>query len=187
MRKRRRPPKFNRPSRLVAMTLPEDVIGALRARSTGWSKSPPVASSLPSTRRSSSTYPVVSSCRSGRMRPSWRWSRDADFRTWRSESLTDWRSLESIRPRDRSGPLELPRADVCALDRLKFPETSAKRRQKVATPGNFRGSGLKGGRLRLESSISGAQSAPERACRDRCRKRRGLRRAANTPAARGSH
>ena len=32
MRKRGRPPKFNRPSRLVAMTLPEDVIKALRAR-----------------------------------------------------------------------------------------------------------------------------------------------------------
>jgi hypothetical protein len=32
MRKRGRPPKFDRPSRLVAMTLPEDVIKALRER-----------------------------------------------------------------------------------------------------------------------------------------------------------
>ena len=32
MGKRGRPPKFDRPSRLVAMTLPEDVIKALRAR-----------------------------------------------------------------------------------------------------------------------------------------------------------
>jgi hypothetical protein len=32
MRKRGRPPKFDRPSRLVAMTLPEDVIAALRTR-----------------------------------------------------------------------------------------------------------------------------------------------------------
>jgi hypothetical protein len=34
MRKRGRPPKFDRPSRLVAMTLPEDVIKALRERHT---------------------------------------------------------------------------------------------------------------------------------------------------------
>jgi hypothetical protein len=32
MPKRGRPPKFNRPSRLVAMTLPEDVIETLRSR-----------------------------------------------------------------------------------------------------------------------------------------------------------
>jgi hypothetical protein len=38
MRKRGRPAKFDRPSRLVAMTLPEDVIAALRSRNRDLAK-----------------------------------------------------------------------------------------------------------------------------------------------------